>query len=388
MSEDSPQLSVRERIDIATLPWSKIEEEPPFCATDLILMALLSEGCLTRKEICKWMVDNLGYYRKLAAEAFWGYNRAAGKLPAVHEVHLKLDKAFRQYDLPVHVVENMDVGCEGGVVELRYKAHAGAESMLSLPAQMNGPAFPFFRLPAELRNTIYELVFQYPRSGLYFASTCTTQPRTLSRDLDNDGEFGEPPQSNRKPRKELFLAKPVHEILEPLLTSKQFYKEAMPVFFQINTFYFPDYLIMAGTFQAMAPAHLEHIKSVNFTLPMATNTPSIAQDLVVLTRLPGLRKLCVRFDEVKWLNYGWSPDTVELHPAVNILRRLKFEQVDFVGCPRLEALLKARMLKTKQDDSKANESKMAEAKKTKKPRGKKAKKSHYNVVGWDPIGQS
>ncbi|KAK5711748.1 hypothetical protein LTR15_012343 [Elasticomyces elasticus] len=263
-SPSPPRLSVRERIDVAILPWSRNEEEPPFCATDLIVMALLSRGCtLNRKDICKWMVENFGYYRKLAAEAFWGYNRATGKLLDVHEVHHKLDKAFRQYDLPVHVMNP-----EGEEVEVKYRAHAAAGSMLSLPKDTTAdePAFPFFRLPAELRNTIYELVFQYPRSGLYLASSCTTQPRTLSRDLDNVGEFP-PPASNKNPWKDLYLAKPVHVILEPLLTSRQFYNEAMPVFFQINTLYFPDYYTMSATLREISVAQKEHIRSVSFKLP-------------------------------------------------------------------------------------------------------------------------
>ncbi|KAK3633651.1 hypothetical protein LTR56_015717 [Elasticomyces elasticus] len=343
----SPRLGVRERIDVATLSWSKTEEEPPFCATDLILMALLSRGCpLTRKEICKWMVDNFGYYRKLAAEALWGYNRAAGELPAVHEVHRKLDRAFKKYDLPVHVKD-----LEGEGVEVKYTAHAAAGSMLALPNDnLKKGAFPFFRLPAELRNTIYELVFQYPRSGLYFASSCTTQPRTLSRDLDDVGEFP-PPASSRKPWEDLYLAKPVHVILEPLLTSRQFYNEAMPVFFQINTFYFPNYHTMSATLYGIPVAHKKHIRSVSFKLATYIWQAKVDENFVALLMLPDLRKMCIRFDEGNWLNGGLgvpAHQSIKEHPCANIRGQLYgLEEATFIGCPKLQALLKDGMLRPK-----------------------------------------
>ncbi|KAK4951551.1 hypothetical protein LTR10_010527 [Elasticomyces elasticus] len=346
-----PRLGVRERIDTAILPWARNEEKPPFCATDLILMALLSRGTLTRTEIYRWMVDNFGYYRKLAVKAFSGYNRATGKLLDVHELHRKLGKAFRQYDLPLTVLEDVKMGDEDEV-EVRYKAHGAAEAMLTIRLTDPGTkqAFPFFRLPAELRNTIYELVFQYPRSGLYFASSCTTQPRTLSRDLDDVGEFP-PPASSRKPWEDLYLAKPVHVILEPLLTSRQFYNEAMPVFFQINTFHFPNYHTMSATLYEIPVAHKKHIRSVSFKLATFIWQAKVDENFVALLMLPDLRKMCIRFDEGNWLHGGLgvpAHQSIKEHPCAKIRGQLYgLEEATFIGCPKLQALLKDGMLRPK-----------------------------------------
>ncbi|KAK4896584.1 hypothetical protein LTR27_005502 [Elasticomyces elasticus] len=352
-SPPPPRPGVRERIKIATLPWLETADEPPFSATELVTMALLSSGRpLTRKEICGWLISNFGYYNKLAAEAFWGYTRATGKLLAVHAVHKKLDKAFRQYDLPVHVI-NVNDG-EGEEEEVRYKAHGAAESTLTIGVSdscKKKQSFPFFRLPAELRNTIYELVFQYPRSGLYFVSSCTTQPRTLSRDLDSLGEFPLA-ASNRHPWKDLYLAKPVHVILEPLLTSRQFYNEAMPVFFQTNTLYFPDYHSLSATLREVPVAHKDHVRSVSFKMSPYTWEGTMDGDFRTLLMLPDLRQLCIRFDEETWLHGGSgvpAHQSVEEHPCVSILRQLYgLEEAIFLGCPKLQALLKDGLLRPKE----------------------------------------
>ncbi|KAK5697204.1 hypothetical protein LTR97_007339 [Elasticomyces elasticus] len=348
LSNSPPRLGVRERIYTTILSWSDTQDQPPFSATDLIIMAGLSSGCaLSRKEICEWLVENFGYYRMLAAEAFWGYNRGKGKLPAVQDVHKMLDKALREYELPVDVIPI----CDNDEFLDLYRVHPGAEAMLPLTTADDQPdkaTLPFFELPAELRNTIYELVFRYPRSGLYFPSLWVKRPRVLSRDLMDDDDFG-PARANGESRKKVYRTRPVHEILEPLLTHRQFYREAMPVFFELNCFYFADHYTMSRTLKRMPVVHKEHIKSLDFTLPTVVRDDRIGEELTPLLGLLALRKLCIRFDEETWLNGGpgiSAHQSVEQHPGASVLRQLHgLEEVEFVGCPKLQASLGDGMLR-------------------------------------------
>jgi hypothetical protein len=91
----------------------------------------------------------------------------------------------------------------------------------------------FWRLPAELRTAIYEFVFQYPASGLLFQNNkpgFRTATRELNEAIDFDGWGGIWGQSH------LMHTISSPEILAPLLVSKRFRQEALPLFFSLNKF--------------------------------------------------------------------------------------------------------------------------------------------------------
>jgi len=77
--------------------------------------------------------------------------------------------------------------------------------------------FPFLRLPAELRNTVYEMMFQYPETGILFY---TRQPdaRVMRRPYQGDFDFKKWETARH------LTTDNTRDILSPLLVKRQLYR--------------------------------------------------------------------------------------------------------------------------------------------------------------------
>ncbi|KAK4905577.1 hypothetical protein LTR49_025146 [Elasticomyces elasticus] len=71
---------LRARINAAIDPWrvGSDEEEPPFDATKLVIMALLmSDKPLTRRQVWTWVIASFFYCGSKAADALWDWKPRA-----------------------------------------------------------------------------------------------------------------------------------------------------------------------------------------------------------------------------------------------------------------------------------------------------------------------
>jgi hypothetical protein len=98
--------------------------------------------------------------------------------------------------------------------------------------------FPFLRLPAEIRGVIYDMVFQYPRSGLLVLphpTEGTPLVRILTKTLS--APFSKATWFNTSHWSQSgFYTLTIKHLLSLLLVNKQIFTEAFPCFYPIISF--------------------------------------------------------------------------------------------------------------------------------------------------------
>ncbi|KAK5746425.1 hypothetical protein LTR17_000805 [Elasticomyces elasticus] len=354
--------SLRARINTAIAPWRGSSEEPPFNATKLVIMALISgHEPLTRKEVCTWIAQTFVYYQDIAANVLWdctgGRCARARKASTVSSQFLAdgqpaltgvwgqavatfqqmIDGVYLNYELPL--LES-DVGL-AAACDVRYSiAPLMGEAWLDLESTaVDDTTFPFFELPAELRIVIYEMVFQYPKTGLYLPGKDGI-PRALSKKLDATGEW--PIDAIDIPGDTLHTRR-LSSILSPLLTSRQFRREAMSIFFDINTFHFHMQYSIAHSLTKMPEVYRKEIMSISFGFTsIGILGEGTERAFRALKQLPRLRVLKIYLDHWMWKNshdrgivLSWNSMA-----TIDVLRTIRgLEKVECPGCPELQALL-------------------------------------------------
>ncbi|KAK5702153.1 hypothetical protein LTR17_022580 [Elasticomyces elasticus] len=367
MTTPDPRESIRTRITAAIEPWIKAKEEPPFSCTQLVVMALvMSDTPLTRREVWSWIVETFAYYREIAAEALWNctseepyaefnsiISRLAGRepekapcrrAPAAAALRQMLDEVYQHYELPL-LITTVE-GATKSDVQYTISPLMG-ERWLDLPVnstvEADNKVFRFFELPAELREVIYKMAFQYPISGLRVPGI-NYAPEVLSRDLDDTKDWSAMPEYTLR---ETLPTQPISKILSPLLVSRQFYNETMPVFFNINTFFYPSQDGMNYGIIKMPTEYRKHLRSISFEIgSLAASVEGCDLAFVALKLLPNLRVLEVYINRRDWRfprRQRLAPDWAHLWAClsgVQFMRKMRgLDRVDCAGCPALQELL-------------------------------------------------
>ncbi|KAI7011502.1 hypothetical protein KC318_g5150, partial [Hortaea werneckii] len=329
--------------------------KPPFTPDELFTMAVAVTGRpVTKGQVLKWVFANFQHYRSMIEEEFVdddpkqlvgpGYWRrperdsdrfrtSINEVPRNYELYLKARHAQNGPDSYTMTVAS----CE----RILFK-------VLSSKQELNRKAFRFMDLPPELRNTIFDLVFQYPRSGLLFEAKG-----------QKTAFVGPPAHRDALPYIKLqTLSKTarITDVLAPLLVNRQFYEEAKSCFFAINHFLFADGYTMSLTLNKIPESQRRHIHHLTLDYGIGSYKLTKARKAIALLATCGLKKLNVYLDEEEWKELGttrrgrafkYSLDIMNI-PGLRKLRTMRgLEEVHFYGCPTVEALIKADMLKPK-----------------------------------------
>ncbi|KAK4896585.1 hypothetical protein LTR27_005503 [Elasticomyces elasticus] len=341
--------ATRTRIETAVAQWRTRPDRPPFTGVQLIVMAFLtSNTALSRKGVYAWVVSTFFYYRMVAVESFLCSTEVVGctntRLPAPLHFRDLLEAGYRMYDLPLGTVESDD-----GEGEARHTiSPTMGEGWLDLRSDdhdehIDMKHFPFFGLPRELRDKIYQMLFKFPRSGLFFSGPATKKPIVRSRDLEDDSSFG---RYYPGPRNPVSHPRDLNSARYPVSAARQ----------SLNSFNFGCQRRMSTVITRLPRAAREHVRSVGVRYdPRTTYTTNVTRGVKYdevwfrsLEQLPGVKKLEVQFIAKDWNLVahvtGW-PDLSELR-GVNVLidivvglRELGEVEVCVVGCPALQEIL-------------------------------------------------
>ncbi|KAK5127483.1 hypothetical protein LTR85_006822 [Meristemomyces frigidus] len=293
------------------------------------------------------------------------------RLPLTIEFRRQISAAFWSYDVPL-TVRHQEEG--QGPPQYAIK-HVDAERLLCniWPGSRHGTATSrFFKLPPELRNTIYEMVFQYPASGiflrrLYHAGHYKGKgPMTVALlKLSPDPSFDFPKWKQAAERNHLdqspyadglLRAAPLEKVLSSLLVSRQFHREALPVFYHINHFHFPTIRDLNESLEGIALSRLQYFAHVSFGYGVGERT-GVTSAFTSLGMMTGLRRLDIEVDEAKWRWIAPFTEGPKKTDGLNFvglaaLRRVKADEVNFYGpCPTFETALKADMTRPKQTET-------------------------------------
>lgn len=363
MAEDDPTGDgLRQKIEAAIAPWV-LSDEPAYTLEQMVVMALLcADRPSTAEEIFIWIIDTFKFYRRLLTRNYTGTYQSTFRTHSrshdeVSHLQEEFHDALHCFDIPVTVHESEN---KGRTWTLRVsEGEALLSHVLARQQATARTSFNFFGLPSELRATIYDMVFGYPKSGLHISRS---HSRTVGK-LMPEPRFR---VSSRSYLESFDLAKweregqlgsslstmPMQQILAPLLTSKQFYNEAMPTFYRINHFHCRDSYDLYHFLYFLAPSrsrHLGHISVGHF--PGCED--AMPKAFKLLGEVEHLRRFQFRFNEQEWLmTYGKRGKkvikkytSVKNIPGFSALRAIRgLEETTFVGpCPTLKDLLKVGM---------------------------------------------
>ena len=353
----------REQIKRAMAPWQTSEEKPPFSDEELVVMALLSnDEPQTQTDIGHWLLNNACYYRRFAAAKLMSHSYDSYSYSPLQRKARDINKRIRtilhKAEFPAEEEEEVDQD----TLQVRWRMSvADAVHLLGgiVGARPAVEPFPFTKLPAELRNTVYKLVFAYPRSGLepQIEHICrggqfirTRRFRVINRSYDHSLDFQQ--WAGYHDRKFALYTRNTDCILAILLVNRQLHQEAMPFFYNVNTFYVRGITELYNFLFSTPETRRKHLGHIAFTYELADHAIA-AKAFKLLAQVDSLRLLDINMNEQAWLGLSGGggkpvryPDVSKI-PGLASLRDVKVsDSVTFHGnCPRIEAMLKTDMLK-------------------------------------------
>ncbi|KAI7286101.1 hypothetical protein KC345_g1293 [Hortaea werneckii] len=349
--------SLVERIEKTIAPYKYNNRKPPFTPDELFAMAVAVKGRpVTKRQVLQWVFANFKYYKKMVEGEFidddpkqfysddmYDFRRPETKsgrfranineVPRNHELYLSTESVpngSARY--------SMTMASSGRILS----------RVLTPQHPYDGKAFAFLDLPPELRNKIFDLVLQYPRSGLLFAAK---GQKTAIIDSPADYDTQGLHRYNKLKR-----TARIADVLAPLLVNRQFHEEAKGCFFAVNHFHFSKLQAMSGTLAKIPESQRRHIQHVTLDYSVWAYELPDAKEAIALLVTCGLKKLNLYLKEDRWREHGMtrggkilkSRNNVLNIPGMRKLRAMRgLEEVNFYGCPTVEALVKADMLKPK-----------------------------------------
>ena len=276
-------------------------------------MALIDCGePMTRREICEWVVDAFRYYKLCAIEGMWKDNSSNKTMwvstqhAAIRSFKNRCEYLLGELESPIEHDESLSTWW------ISQAAGIAALPKIIKPSSSATSAFRFFDLPAELRNKIYDMVFGFPTSGLHRKRNASNFV-TLSRDLDEPPDFDlwhqymDQFQYCKADPVPSFTTGSLGTILRSLTVSRQFYKEAMPIFYAINHFYFSNVYSMHKALLSLSEQRRSHLSWVSFRYKQVSYGHEEHRCAVaafsLLATLDNLRRLDIQIDEERWISH-------------------------------------------------------------------------------------
>jgi hypothetical protein len=217
-------------------------EKPPFTASELIVMAFFCSrwAHLDFCQVLEHIVAFFKYYRCQALEQYAitaTYPKERAKPGMVVEGYIQ---AIDDWSAPFVDPYNSAIIKHDNTEddpELTIPITAGRIFLRRWLEPQRMGTFNFLKLPAELRNRIYDLVFALPPSGAGFFDTPYdhTGVVVMNRETDNVVESSTWGDVNDR---ELLRLPSMQTILALLSVNKQIHSEAKSHFYEINAFYF------------------------------------------------------------------------------------------------------------------------------------------------------
>ncbi|KAK4496108.1 hypothetical protein PRZ48_012087 [Zasmidium cellare] len=337
----------------ALAPYLDSAEKPPLTPAKLFVIALLFNPNANLEVVMRWIFGNIPYYRNQALDDFVHDNARLyyrSSLESTRKFIQDLGNVQHQYCVPIstHTETNARGSSETTFNTTPNQARIFLKHFLASrdPIRPRKKPFPLMRLPPELRLRIYEYALTFPKSGIRIG---TKRPdptlHMATRDMhDTDDALWQPmlrrPVAFSRGPNDL-IGYSLSSYLRVLLTSKQVYTEAMPVFYECNRFVCLGVPELVG-FLAHTPEHRrKHIRDIAFQFEPPQhriyNMSDITQCFSQLKRMPSLRTLILTMRQDTWatdrqrngsLKY---PDLLSLAP-IKMLRSMRgLQKVEIHG---------------------------------------------------------
>lgn len=307
-SDSADREAVRQEIFELIAPYKRSGGEPPFTAEELLVMACLCSlpRSIDKPHIILWLLVNFKYFQDKAF-LYFAFAQTGQLLCESEDVEPPDEVvegfryAFERWSVPL-------VADHGGRVHwdddnsVRVPTGPGRMYLSSLLDAPRKGVFDFLALPAELRNTIYEMVFQLP-SEIVFVSPddiyVVSRPeeknpvRTFA-DIDDDTD-----EAFQMERKDLNLSL--------LQVSKQIHAEAIPFFYRQNRFHCVELNRSVSFLHPLSTARLDHLTKLRLGLslqggPQVASLQLFGPVMYKLAQASRLRELEISVRDDEWLS--------------------------------------------------------------------------------------
>lgn len=304
-------IDLKEEIMAVIRPYAQSQNEPPFSAGELSVMAWVccknASDIVTEEQIFEWIVRCFGYYTEIA--------KRNGTKPGAYNGGLSLKLGLRPLLKSLFAMTSVEGGplyrvCDWEFsfnYERKHQAfastQAGARSYLRRALGSELQHFTrFLDLPPEIRMMIYAEVFAHEEPLRFLNPNLNRRnPRKarrlleleeyVSRDMTENTAVADGNWDIREIQYE--VVGPSRNILSLLSTNHQVFREAMPVFYSVNTFDVVDIWSLVRMLRLCGErrrAHFAHIRFYHHH-QVKNATAKIAANLLAQVHLQHLTVL-------------------------------------------------------------------------------------------------
>lgn len=220
-------------------PHTKTDVKPPFTTPELIVMAYTTLGSCNSSAVLHWILSTFQFYNAKAIKEYVA-KHGSGNLELIAVVP-DLCESLNHWCLPVVPLSDSTFNTVTSSISM-HRGLFGSFGVTPEAARVflrrwleknRSGTFPFFKLPAELRNTIYAMVLSFPASGIDFEEP----GRLYARNRPDDPSITALTQARRSyQNRHLQIETGEYRVLDLLRVNKQLFAEAMPIFYGVNTF--------------------------------------------------------------------------------------------------------------------------------------------------------
>lgn len=223
---------------------------------------------------------------------------------------------FYQYHVPITVVKREWWNRNYDQLDFCYFTITLPAARLFLEPLMytRKGAFPFLQLPAELRNAIYELVLRFPSPGF--------RVETAGLKLLRRPEHGDIALTDENVSPGLRIN--THHMTALLRVCKQTRKEALPIFYGINTFCFTEMAAFKSMTLNLKTTAVEHLRRVYMECRYFANAHKLTDVAPQVAQIKKFELLVLCMHDDRWIEMK-KRDRVNLFDRVT--KFTKFEQI-------------------------------------------------------------
>jgi hypothetical protein len=396
----APQITIdlKAEVEAAVKPYASDTTKPPISVAELMVMAWVcrknDDLAVSDEQISDWIFLTFGYYHQIALKELHRHanqefhsprwSSLPCRTPFLHFIRQRVFQLER-LDFPLSIKKDHEDE------QVFQSTTASSRQFLRRILKAELPSFSrFFQLPPELRMMVYEEVFQVdencwlqyddeefnPQYG-----TCQFRLSVSPNRPKGSLVLNCTKQLNTKMRHEKFRAwatESTSQILALLCANRQIFEEAMPVFYNINTFAVPDIHGLSDMLLHCGARRRPFFTSIAFRFTPSYGTArdgpkaSIkAFDLLKDVKCLRSLKVCVSdndFLKGPGAKFVARYSSVGRIPGIRLLSEVRVLKLDTgSNCPLIDAYLRPKMLKpSKEEDTNKVKAKTKPAKKSRK----------------------
>jgi hypothetical protein len=393
----SNRTTLRSRIEAAVAPYASSNSTiPPFTIAEIMVMAWAcrqnrNSRFISDEEVSNWMFTTLGYYRKLALKDLYKHSfqkciTTFIQRNSFHELVSQRTIQAERIDVPLESCPDLDMG--------GYRCtRAGAQRFLNRALGGELTKFSnFFKLPAEIRVSIYEEVFRSLVDELQFNDAEFHPSREIPGlrlsqrgkrsvwELRYDFTRTHVPSSchwSMRPyaqtELDVSVTEPTPKLLALLLVNRQIFGEAMPVFYSVNHFHATELLDLTNMLKHCGARRRPYFTSISIRYDPDVGPRTAIKAFKLLKDVKRLRRLEIETSDTGHQRGPLDSNKIPQLPGMKILSGVRVRELHFTGdCPLIEAYLRPAMEIKAHDEDEGDKG---------KARGKgKSRKSAKTVV--------